>query len=255
LFSYILVFISIYNKKYYMKQKKIIMTGGTGRFASVFKKINNKKNIFFPSKKTLDLTNINSIKKYVKKIKPDYLIHCAALSRPMDIHEKNIDESISRNIIGTCNIVKICNEQKIKLIYFSTNYVYAGTKGNYSEDDPVLPINNYALSKLGGECAVQMYKNSLILRICMSEKPFIHKKAFNDVETNFMYHEDFAKNLLKLIDRKGIINVGGPKQIVYNFAKKTNLKVKPISAKKMFGKNFPLKQSMNIKKYLKIIKN
>jgi len=231
------------------------MTGGTGRFASVFKKINNKKNIFFPSKKTLDLTNINSIKKYVKKIKPDYLIHCAALSRPMDIHEKNIDESISRNIIGTCNIVKICNEQKIKLIYFSTNYVYAGTKGNYSEDDPVLPINNYALSKLGGECAVQMYKNSLILRICMSEKPFIHKKAFNDVETNFMYHEDFAKNLLKLIDRKGIINVGGPKQIVYNFAKKTNLKVKPISAKKMFGKNFPLKQSMNIKKYLKIIKN
>jgi len=238
-----------------MKQKKIIMTGGTGRFASVFKKINNKKNIFFPSKKTLDLTNINSIKKYVKKIKPDYLIHCAALSRPMDIHEKNIDESISRNIIGTCNIVKICNQEKIKLIYFSTNYVYAGTKGNYSEDDPVLPINNYALSKLGGECAVQMYKNSLILRICMSEKPFIHKKAFNDVETNFMYHEDFAKNLLKLIDRKGIINVGGPKQIVYNFAKKTNLKVKPISAKKMFGKNFPLKQSMNIKKYLKIIKN
>jgi len=238
-----------------MKQKKIIMTGGTGRFASVFKKINNKKNIFFPSKKTLDLTNINSIKKYVKKIKPDYLIHCAALSRPMDIHEKNIDESISRNIIGTCNIVKICNQENIKLIYFSTNYVYAGTKGNYSEDDPVLPINNYALSKLGGECAVQMYKNSLILRICMSEKPFIHKKAFNDVETNFMYHEDFAKNLLKLIDRKGIINVGGPKQIVYNFAKKTNLKVKPISAKKMFGKNFPLKQSMNIKKYLKIIKN
>ena len=238
-----------------MKQKKIIMTGGSGRFAEVFKKIKTKKNIFFPSKKTLNLTNINSIQKYVKKIKPNYLIHCAALSRPMDIHEKNIEESISRNIIGTCNIVNVCNQEKIKLIYFSTNYVYAGMKGNYSEDDPVLPINNYALSKLGGECAVQMYKNSLILRICMSEKPFIHKKAFNDVETNFMYHEDFAKNLLKLIDKKGIINVGGPKQIVFNFAKKTNLKVKPISAKKMFGKKFPLKQSMNIDKYLKIIKN
>ena len=238
-----------------MNQKKIIMTGGSGRFATIFKKIKNKKNIFFPSKKTLNLTNINSIQKYVKKIRPDYLIHCAALSRPMDIHEKNIEESISRNIIGTCNIVKICNQEKIKLIYFSTNYVYAGTKGNYSEDDPVLPINNYALSKLGGECAVQMYKNSLILRICMSEKPFIHKKAFNDVETNFMYHEDFAKNLLKLIDKNGVINVGGPKQIVFNFAKKTNPEVKPISAKKMLGKKFPLKQSMNINKYLKIIKN
>ena len=238
-----------------MKQKKIIMTGGSGRFAKVFKKFKSSKNIFFPSKKTLNLTNINSIKKYVKKIKPNYLIHCAALSRPMDIHEKNIEDSISKNIIGTCNIVKVCNQEKIKLIYFSTNYVYAGTKGNYSEDDPVLPINNYALSKLGGECAVQMYKNSLILRICMSEKPFIHKKAFNDVETNFMYHEDFAKNLLKLIDKKGIINVGGHKQIVLNFAKKTNPKVKPVSARKMLGKKFPLKQSMNINKYLKIIKN
>jgi len=237
-----------------MKYKKIIMTGGSGRFAEVFKKFYNRKNIFFPSKKTLNLVNINSIQKYVKKIKPNYLIHCAALSRPMEIHEKNIEESISKNIIGTCNVVKVCNQEKIKLIYFSTNYVYAGTKGNYSENDPVFPINNYALSKLGGECAVQMYKNSLILRICMSEKPFIHKKAFNDVETNFMYHEDFAKNLLKLIDKKGIINVGGPKQIVFNFAKKTNPNVKPISAKKMMGKKFPLKQSMNINKYLTIIK-
>ena len=238
-----------------MKQKKIIMTGGNGRFAKVFKKFKSSKNVYFPSKKILNLTDINSIKRFVKKIKPNYLIHCAGLSRPLDIHEKNIEESISSNIIGTCNIVKVCNQEKIKLIYFSTNYVYAGTKGNYSENDPVLPINNYALSKLGGECAVQMYKNSLILRICMSEKPFIHKKAFNDVETNFMYHEDFAKNLLKLIDKKGIINVGGHKQIVFNFAKKTNPKVKPVSAKKMLGKKFPLKQSMNINKYLRIIKN
>ena len=141
------------------------------------------------------------------------------------------------------------------LIYFSTNYVYPGTKGNYSEDDPVLPINNYAISKLGGECAVQMYKNSLILRICMTEKPFVHKVAFNDVEMNFMFHEDLAKNLLKLINKKGIIKIGGQKQIVYKFAKQSNNKVKPISAKKMLGKKFPLKQSMNIKKYLKTLKN
>jgi len=238
-----------------MNQKKIVMTGGSGRFAQIFKKIRNNEKFFYPSKKVLDLKNLNSIEKYIKKVRPDYFIHCAALSRPMDIHEKNIEESISTNIIGTSNIVKACSQKKIKLIYFSTNYVYPGTKGNYSESDPILPINNYALSKLGGECAVQMYKNSLILRICMTEKPFIHKKAFKDVVTNFMYHEDFAKNLLKLIDKKGIINVGGPAQIIYNFAKKTNHKVKPVLAKKMLGKKFPLRQSMNISKYLKIIKS
>ena len=172
----------------------------------------------------------------------------------MKIHEKNISKSILINIIGTSNIVRACSQKKIKLIYFSTNYVYPGIKGNYSEHDPVLPINNYAISKLGGECAVQMYKNSLILRISMTEKPFIHKEAFNDVEMNFMYHEDLAKNLLKLINHKGIINVGGLKNTVYNFAKKDNQNVKPVASKKIIGKQFPRKQTMNLKKYHKIIK-
>ena len=234
--------------------KKIVLTGGSGRFAMVFKKIKHKYKIEYPSKKQLNIENFYSVLKYLEKKKPSYLIHCAGLSRPMKIHEKNISKSILINIIGTSNIVRACVKKNIKLIYFSTNYVYPGTKGNYSEDDPVLPINNYAISKLGGECAVQMYKNSLILRICMTEKPFVHKVAFNDVEMNFMFHEDLAKNLLKLINKKGIINIGGQKQIVYKFAKQSNNKVKPISAKKMLGKKFPLKQSMNIKKYLKALK-
>lgn len=234
--------------------KKIIFTGGTGRFAKVFrKKTVNSYKIFYPKKSELNIENLFSIKKYFQKIKPDYLIHCAALSRPMSLHDNNISKSISVNIIGTCNIVKICEMFQTKLIYFSTNYVYPGVKGNYKETDPVKPINKYAISKLGGECAVQMYSNSLILRICMTEKPFVHKVAFKDVEMNFMFHEDLAKNLLKLINRKGIINVGGKKQKVINFAKKNNYFTKPISAKKLLGKDYPLNQSMNISKYKKII--
>ena len=89
----------------------------------------------------------------------------------------------------------------------------------------------------------------------MTEEPFVHKKAFNDVEMNFMYHEEFAKNLMKLIDHKGIINVGGPKQTPYSFAKKDNKKVSSISARKIYGKNYPSKQSMTIENYLKILRN
>jgi len=235
--------------------KKIVFTGGTGRFANVFKLIKNKYNIEYPSKAKLNIEKFDSINNYLKKNKPNYLIHCAGLSRPMKIHDDDISRSILINIIGTSNVVRACQEKNIKLIYFSTNYVYPGKKGNYSENDPVLPINNYAMSKLGGECAVQMYKNSLILRICMTEKPFVHKQAFSDVEMNFMYHEDLAKNLLKLINKKGIINVGGQKQSVYKFAQKSNKKIKSISAKKKFGKNYPLKQSMNLGKYFKLIRN
>ena len=88
----------------------------------------------------------------------------------------------------------------------------------------------------------------------MTEKPFIHNNAFSDFITNFAFHEDIAKYLFKLINKKGIINVGGKPQSVYNFAKKYNPKVKKMSAKKILGYEYPLKPSMNINKLKKIIK-
>ena len=69
--------------------KKILFTGGTGRFANIFKLKKNNYIIDYPSKKKFNIENLKSIKKYILKTKPDYLIHCAALSRPMKIHEKN----------------------------------------------------------------------------------------------------------------------------------------------------------------------
>ena len=236
-------------------KKKIVITGGTGRFAKeIKKKIKDiNYNCYLPSKKKLDILNLVSIRNYLKIKKPKYLIHAAGLSRPMDVHEKNIGKSIDLNIIGTSNIVKICDKLNIKLIFLSTSYVYPGTKGNYKENDPINPINNYGLSKMGAEAAVQMYKNSLILRMSMTEKPFIHKKAFNDFITNFIFHEKVADILFKVIDQYGIINVGGKSQSVYNFAKKYNNKIKKTSAKKTIGKDAKLNVGMNITKLKKIL--
>ena len=231
---------------------KILVTGGDGRFAKILKKNNKKLNLFFASRKQCNILNLNSINRIIKKIKPKILIHCAGLSRPIKIHEKNISKSIDLNIIGTANITKVCKQHNIKLIYFSTGYVYEGIKGNYSENDPVKPFNNYALSKLGGECAVALYKNSLILRITMTEKPFLHKKAYSNLKSNFMFHEDLVKILPKIINQKGILNVGGKSQSVYSFAKKNNSKVKKIKAKKSLV--MPLNQTMNLAKLKKIIK-
>ena len=233
--------------------KRIIVTGGDGRFAKVLKRTKNKLDILYPGKKQLNILSLTSLKKYIKKYKPKYLIHCAGLSRPMNIHNNNISKSIDLNIIGTANITKICSLYNIKLIYFSTAYVYQGEKGNYKENDPLLPINNYAWSKLGGECSVTMYKNSLILRIMMCEKPFLHSEAFTDVKTNFIFHEDVAKIIPKILEKKGILNIGGKTQSVYNFAKKSNKNIKKISARKKMGRNFPLNPSMNISKLKNIL--
>ena len=114
--------------------KKILVTGGTGRFGQILKSLRTKNKLYFPKRSELDITKLNSIKKYLKKTKPNILIHMAGLSRPMIIHEKNPTLSINLNIIGTCNIVLACAEKNIKLIYFSTSYVYPGIKGNYHED-------------------------------------------------------------------------------------------------------------------------
>jgi len=237
-----------------LNKNKIVVTGGSGRFAQSLKKVKCKYKFIYPKKSLLNIMNLNSVRKYLKKEKPQAVLHLAGLSRPMIEHEKNICKSINLNIVGTANIVNICSEFKIKLIYFSTSYVYPGTKGNYNEYDAVLPWNNYAWSKLGGECAVQMYKNSLILRVCMTEKPFVHKKAFSNVKLNFIFHDELARILIQILNEKGIINVGGATKTVYNFAKKYNPKVKKIFSKKNSRDSFPLKPFMNLSKLNKIIK-
>ena len=232
---------------------KIVFTGGSGRFGKIFKNKTKLKNIFFPNKNELNILNQKSVDRYLSKKKPKILIHAAGLSRPMEIHEKNINLSINTNIIGTCNIVKACKKFKIKLVYLSTAYVYPGYKGNYKETDSLLPYNNYALSKLGGECAVQMYGNSLILRVCMTEKPFVHKFAFKDLITNFIFHEEVVKMFPKLMKKNGIINLGGKTRSVYNFAKIYNKNVQGIKTKKLLGKKIPLQHSMNLKKLNKVL--
>ena len=98
-----------------------------------------------------------------------------------------------------------------------------------------------------------MYKNSLILRVTMTEKPFLHKKAYSNLKSNFMFHEDMVNILPKIINQKGIINVGGKSQSIFSFAKKNNPKVKKVKLKNNLS--LPLNQTMNLKKLKKIIKN
>ena len=229
---------------------KILVSGGNGRFAGELKKIKSKYKFIFRNKNELNILSSKSIKNNFRKFKPDCILHLAGLSRPMSIHDKMINKSIDLNIIGTANLVKMCNSFNKKIIFFSTSYVYPGRKGKYKETDPLLPWNNYGWSKLGAESIVQMYKNSLIIRACMTEKPFIHKYAFNNVKSNFIFHDQFAKIFLKLIKKKGVINVGGKTQTIFKFAKSFNKRVR----KKNSKGQLPLKMDMNLQKLRKFAK-
>jgi len=234
-------------------KKKILITGKTSRFCGYLKNNLNNFDTYFTTKKKFNLLNYKQMERFLKNKKIDYLIHVAGLSRPMDLHKKKVNLSIDLNIIGTANIVKLCNKNHIKLIYFSTSYVYPGLRGNYKENDPLKPINNYAWSKLGGESSVQLYKNSLILRLSMTDYPFIHKRAIKGAKSSFIFNKFVAELIPFILNEKGILNIGGKKRDIYLFAKKFATKrIGFINFKKI--KNFPKDSSINIDKLKKILK-
>jgi len=122
--------------------------------------------------------------------------------------------------VGTSNVVKLCMEMGARLIYICTDYVFRGDKGLYTEDDPVYPVNKYAWSKLGGECAARMYDKSLIVRTTFGPNVFPYPKAFVDQWTSRQSVAVIARKILRLAesDRTGVVHVGGPRRTVHEYA-------------------------------------
>jgi dTDP-4-dehydrorhamnose reductase len=80
----------------------------------------------------------------------------------------------------------------------------------------------------------------------MTEKPFVHKSALVNVKANFIFQDEIADVIFKILNKKGILNIGGKIQSIYDFAKKHG------SVKKSFlKKGFPKNPSMNITKFKK----
>ena len=239
--------------------KKILITGGAGRFAQHIKKIcegDENYKLLLPTKQDMDFRDLENCKRYFEEHKNDfdYVIHSGGLSSPMVRHKKYPTDSIQKNIIGTANVAVICEKYNKKMIYISTNYVYPGIEGNYTEESELKPFNNYGWSKLGGECVVHHYDNALILRVCMNAVPFPHERAFTDVISSHMYADEAAEVTLKLLDEVGIINVGGKAQAVYDFVVEHEPNVGKISVNEVTDVEVNTNSSMNIDKMKKLIK-
>ena len=234
-------------------KKKILISGGHG---SLVKTIKSDSFLFFrPKRERLDVTSYESIDHQIKTIEPDYFIHAAALTRPMVKHITNPIESIENNIIGTANVVNACIKYNVKLIYISTDYIYPGNKGNYLENDPIFPVNEYAWSKLGGECAVKLYSNSLILRVAMVDTPFPHTHALDNVYKSSISVKEVSEHILSLLDKNGVINVGNERSTIYNYVSNLNPNIKKISRQDIKDVKIAKDSSMNISKLKKILKN
>ena len=203
----------------------MILVSGSGKLAQ---ELTNLCSLSLPvtmlPRRVMDITNEHMVSDVIKNFMmtpdyPKYFIHTAALTKPMDVNDRNPLMSLDTNIVGTANVAKMCNKYGIKFIYISTDFVY-GDSELVDEESEVKPSNNYGWSKLGGECITKLIEDSLILRCSLCDIPFRHKFAFDDVYRNSITHKEVADIILKVKDEVGIINVGGEYQSVYNFVSK-----------------------------------
>jgi dTDP-4-dehydrorhamnose reductase len=111
-----------------------------------------------------DLTDIKLLNKWLDRVKPNVVIHCAAIVN-VDLCEENFDLATKLHVETTKVMSNYLNRNNGRLIYISTDSVFDGKKhGSYSESDLVNPLNVYAKTKLMGERSVQLMTNGLVLR-------------------------------------------------------------------------------------------
>lgn len=102
----------------------------------------------------LDLTDAESIRRFVEQSRADYIIHSAAIT-DVDLCEREPKRAQVLNADATRLLVDVVRELQARVVYISTDYVFDGTAGPYSETDATNPINVYGRTKLEGELAVR----------------------------------------------------------------------------------------------------
>ncbi|HDI51539.1 dTDP-4-dehydrorhamnose reductase [candidate division KSB1 bacterium] len=174
--------------------ESILITGGSGFLggALIVRAISKHWKVFATYHKhppqfddvnwlPLDLSDFSSIQQIFQYSNPDVVIHTAALTH-VDWCEAHQCETKLVNVLGTEILAKLCQEHNTRLIYVSTDLVFDGEKGNYSEEDKTNPVSYYGWSKLEGEKLVQINcENHVIARSAlMYGRPALRGTSFSE---------------------------------------------------------------------------
>jgi len=174
---------------------KILVTGSQGQLGSEFRLISQSSvhDFYLTDSAQLDITNFESLNTYFKTNSIDIILNCAAYTA-VDKAEEEKENAFTINKEGVKNLVKICEKQNVKLIHFSTDYVFDGRNFQpYKETDEVNPQSVYGKSKLAGE---QLILDSNISALI--------------VRTSWLYSNygnNFVKSIIKLGKERDSLNI------------------------------------------------
>jgi len=146
----------------------ILLIGSDGQLGTDILNVfgsKNKMSVKGLTIKDLDITDTAKTKKIIETNKPEVVINTAAYHNVPEC-EKNPEKSFLVNTIAVKNLANICRSFNIKLVHFSTDYVFDGLKKKpYTEEDVPNPLNVYAVSKLAGEFFVKQLANYYVIRV------------------------------------------------------------------------------------------
>lgn len=160
----------------------------------------------------------------------DTIINCIAFTKT---YENNKKDNWNLNIVFVNELIDYCNQNNKKLVHISTDYVYAGSVPNATEEDVPIPVNTwYGYSKLVGDAIVQLRSSDyLICRLSHKPNPFPYETAWSDIHTNCDSVDIISNLVINLIEKKciGVYNVGTEVKSIYDIAKKSNKNIKSIN--------------------------
>ena len=217
-----------------------LVLGGTGLLGKALKAIDHE--LICLGSKDCDITDPSNIYRSLTKYNPDLIILCAASLN--DSEKLNL---IHVNICGSANVSSQCSYHNKRLVYISTDYVYESTLGNYKEFDALLPFNDYAWSKLGGECSVRLVPNHLIIRTSFGSSEFPYEVAYNNKWTSKDYVDIIAPMILQASqsDLQGVINIGTEKKTIFDYASQRN----QVKGNPLTDNSSPRDSSLNLTKW------
>jgi len=153
---------------------KIALTGADGLVGSRIVELLSRDFIFIPlPQSTMDITNINQVKKVISNTDFDIFLHLAAYTNVAGA-ETNKELCFKINVDGTKNVFQSVQSKRKKFIYISTDFVFDGKNPPYYEDSLPNPPGIYAQSKYQGEKAVE--NKAMIVRISYPYRTVFDKK-------------------------------------------------------------------------------
>ena len=210
---------------------RILVTGSNGQLGQQFKNnvYNSDHEFFFTDENDLDITEKKEILDYVTIYKIQLIINCAAYTN-VNKSETHKNLAIKVNSDAVKNLIEVCEEKKLKMIHFSTDYVYdSNNMTPIREDSNINPLNYYGISKREGEKIIEKSSsNSIIIRISwlyskyginfvktMIKKGKNEKKVYviNDQFGCPTYSKDLVECTLSMIDSNNF-----NKNKTYNFS-------------------------------------